>query len=173
MEVSIKNLSFISTFSFSLLLLTQCSNETGTLESILNEYIAFYKLNKSEHYMHIGIGKWSDSTAVLTINFKYINKDKLLLPKEVLKSSYKGINMYFSDNLELLTLSNMLKFEKIITKQEDREFEAHNEYSNDIQIVYCLKGDCIMYLLEGFKESKTFDKIFKEKGLMCQKCSND
>lgn len=97
-----------------------------------------------------------------------------MLPEVTLKSSYKGIPIYCSYSIDSLTVSNYLSFEKITTKQESLELEAHNEYFNDAQIIYCSKGDCLIGVIENEakeQEINYFKHAFKEKGLICRECN--
>ena len=156
------------------LFIMQCNKKKGTFEVILEEYIDYYKLNAKEHYIKVSTNKWSDTTCLLYISYAYVNIDKLLLPEVTFKSSYNGITMYCSNNIDSLSLSHNLSFEKIITRQVPMELEAHNEYFNDVQIVCCLKGDCLIGIMaenkSKEKEINHFNNFFTKKGLVCHEC---
>ena len=84
-----------------------------------------------------------------------------------MKSSYKGINIYFV-GINPFPISNGLYYETIITKQEEEKLEAYNEYFNDIQMVYYPKNDCFLDIISHNKNSEYFRKYFKDKGLICE-----
>ena len=132
------------------------------LELILDSYIEHYKISKSENYLLIGSHEWSDTSSILVISFNYILKDKLNLPKESFKSSFKGISIYSNK----LTIPNALTFEKIMTNQAG--IIVNNTELNDIQIIYRNKDGCILYVLnETNKDIKEIVKSFKQKELKC------
>jgi hypothetical protein len=108
---------------------SNCNNKKGKLESLLDEYIAYYNINKMENYLVVNSNKWTDTTSIIVIKYKYLAKDKLKLPEEALKSSYKNMSVYFT-GLLALPIPNGLHFEKVITQQEEEKDEPYNEYFN-------------------------------------------
>lgn len=156
----------LSMLIFLVFYFINCNNKKGKFEFLLDEYIDYYNINKMENYLVVNSNKWTDTTSITVVKYKYIAKDKLKLPEEAFKSSYKNISIYFTGSLPL-PITNGLYFDKIITQQEEDKDEPYNEYFNDIQIVYYPKCDCFFEVINNSKTGAIFTEKLKRKGIIC------
>ena len=160
---------FLSVLIINGLFFNYCCKQysNGKFEFILDEYIKYYKINKSEQYLLIGINTWSDSTSNIGISSCNITKNKINLSNRTFMSLYKGIKIYS----DFIPMSNNLYFERITVKTENNVTELGKEYFNDLQLIYYGKQDCLLEILpksEHNKDDEYFEKIFNEKKLMCK-----
>lgn len=148
-------------------ILLGCNNRSeGTFEKILDNYIKHNNLT-NKNYLMVNTNRWSDSTSIIVLEYRFINRDKLNLPKIYYKSSYKNIDVYCINNSsDSLPIHNNLNFEKQISKEvTEVKFEASNEYFNELQFEYYPKGKQILNILLD-NSNGYFKKKFIDEGLM-------